>query len=215
MDKLFNKAINFAVDKHKNQTRKQTSWPYAVHLYDVSQILLDNCSDMEVIIAGVLHDTVEDTSATIEEIEDNFGKNIADIVNTLTETKGLPYIERKKLQAIRIKNASIKVKMVKCADCLSNLKSIEHELVYYPNVWEKFNSTKQNIQQHYYDIIQAINVLDGLDMYEQLKIAYYRVFKARLIHQQIINHSYHNQDSLINTADIEKEPIYASIKTSK
>ena len=191
MNKLFNEAVTFAVNKHKNQTRKQTSWPYAVHLYDVSQILLENGADINTVIAGVLHDTVEDTDTTLNEIQQKFGTEIAYLVDLVTEIKGLPYTERKKRQAIRIASASRNVKMVKCADCLSNLKSIEHELIYYPEVWSKFHSTKDNIGQHYLDIITAVNELEGLEMYEQLKSSYSKVFECKLslIQKDIVQHS--------------------------
>ena len=179
MDEVINKAISFAVKKHEGQKRKGTDFPYIVHIYDVMQILQDNNAPIESIIAGILHDTVEDTNTTLNEIESIFGTNIRDMVDVLSENKNLPYTERKLLQAYRLKNASFVTKLVKCADCLSNLKAIKNELKFNPNLWNKFNSSKQNIQNHYAHTIQAMSDLERCDMYKKLRILYTQVFNFK------------------------------------
>lgn len=173
------KAVTFAVEKHKAQKRKAVSWPYAVHLYEVSQILQENLADNDTVLAGILHDTVEDTNTTLEELAQNFGYYVASIVDVLSENKSLPYAERKALQAQRIKTASREAKMVKCADCLSNLRSLCLDLKRSDDVWSKFNSTKENIQAHYSATIEAISELEGLEMYKQLKTYYNEVFSSK------------------------------------
>ncbi len=187
MNNLFNEAVAFAVEKHSNQKRKCSAWPYVVHLYDVMQILQQNDANLETIIAGILHDTVEDTNTTLDEIESKFGTNIRNMVDIVTEKKNLPYIERKLIQAQRLKNAPIQAKMVKCADCLSNLSSIKYDLTTDPNTWDKFNAPKQNIKIHYAETIKAMAELENLDMYKQLKSIYKEVFSERLI-EKAINH---------------------------
>ncbi len=177
----FAKAVSFAVEKHGSQKRKSTAWPYVVHLYEVAQILQENNCDYNTVIAGILHDTVEDTKTTLEELSQNFGKDIADIVDVLSENKKLPYLERKLLQAERIKNASREAKMVKCADCLSNIKSIYFDLNRGENIWARFNSTRDNIQKHYRSTIEAIGELEDLEMYQKLIEYYQQVFDEKIL----------------------------------
>lgn len=188
MNNLFNEAISFAVEKHKNQKRKGTDWPYVVHLYDVMQILQKNKANLETIIAGILHDTVEDTDTTLEEIEQKFGTNIKNMVDILSEKKNLPYSERKLLQAKRLQNATIQTKMIKCADCLSNLSAIKYDLVRDANTWNKFNAPKEKIQIHYAEIIKAMSNLEAFEMYKELKSIFNEVFNQNLIQKAIKQH---------------------------
>lgn len=120
-----------------------------MHIYEVAEILQENGASQETVVAGILHDTVEDTNTTLEEIAQNFGYYVASIVDVLSEDKALPYATRKEVQAQRIKVATKEAKMVKCADCLSNLRSLYYDSKRDENVWSKFNSTKENIQNHY------------------------------------------------------------------
>lgn len=172
----FERAVAFAVDKHSTQKRKGTHWPYIVHIYEVAQILQENNADLDTLIAGILHDTVEDTNTTLQEIADNFGYKVASYVDVLSENKALPYKERKALQAERIKLAPREAKMIKCADCLSNLRSICFDEKISADVWSKFNSTKENIQEHYSATIEAISDLGNLEMFDKLKGCYQLVF---------------------------------------
>ena len=74
------RAIKFAADAHEGHYRKGTNIPYISHLMNVMKILCENnCSD-EVVVAGILHDVVEDTPITIEQVERKFGKTVADMV---------------------------------------------------------------------------------------------------------------------------------------
>lgn len=172
---LFDKAIAFAVEKHKNQKRKGTDFPYIVHIYEVVQILQSNGADLETATIGALHDTVEDTDTTLDDIEREFGKTIRDGVDILSEYKSLPYDQRKAFQAFRLTKAPTNVKMVKCADCLSNLRAIKNDLTHC-NVWEKFNAPKSSIQAHSEATIQAMAELEDFEMFKQLNNLYYEVF---------------------------------------
>ena len=186
MEKLINEAIKFAVEKHKYQNRKATPWPYIVHIYDVMQILQDYDANNETIIAGILHDTVEDTNTTLQEIEDKFGHTIRVMVDILSENKSLPYMKRKLIQAERLERAPIQVKMVKCADCLANLRNIKNDLKLNPNAWSKFNSSKENIQMHYSETINAIAELESFEIYKQLKENYEQVFTKKKCKAELI-----------------------------
>ena len=173
---MFIKAIRFACEKHMNQRRKKTPWPYIVHIYEVAQILQENGADIETLVAGVLHDSVEDTDTTLEEIEENFGSVVASYVDLLSENKTLPYVERKAIQARRISSGPRGAKMIKCADCLSNLKSIFFDLKRDPNVLNTFHSSRENIQEHYRSTIEAVSSLKELKMFQELTKYYQKVF---------------------------------------
>lgn len=175
---LLPKAIEFAKEKHKGQTRKGTDIPYVTHLFAVAKILKEECADIKTIVVGMLHDTLEDTKTTIDELTEEFGVEIASMVDTLSEKKSLPYNKRKHMQSIRIKYSSKEVKMVKCADCISNLTDTYYELKRNANVWEKFNAGKEDIQKHYIDIISALDELKELKMYKKLIVLYHKVFDA-------------------------------------
>lgn len=129
-------AIVFAAEKHKNQRRKDgLGTPYINHPLRVLNILttygMEQYSfewELPILIAAVLHDTVEDTDATIEEIVNNFGVEVANIVAEVTDDKSLPKRTRKKLQVEHAPNKSKSAKLVKLADKLDNLRDLEQTL---------------------------------------------------------------------------------------
>jgi len=121
------KAMNFAARKHIHQRRKgELQEPYFNHLAEVAAMLAQhtNGADAELVIAGLLHDTIEDTNTTYDELVREFGQNVADIVRECTDDKSLPKPERKRLQAEHAPNKSEKARMIKIADKTSNLRSI-------------------------------------------------------------------------------------------
>ena len=99
---LIHKAIEFAAIRHKDQKRKGTELPYIVHPMEVMQILTENGCDEIVIVAGILHDTIEDTETTYDDILENFGKEIADIVASESEDKSKSWKERKQTTIDRL-----------------------------------------------------------------------------------------------------------------
>lgn len=126
-------AIKFAVDAHNGQFRKGTNIPYITHLINVMQLLYEsNCSE-EVIIAGILHDTIEDTSVTIDDIKNLFGDKIASIVGGVSEIKfngneKIPWKNRKQHTIDYLKKeASVEELLVACADKIDNICSIKKD----------------------------------------------------------------------------------------
>ncbi len=120
-------ALMFAAQKHTDQRRKgDRQEPYINHLIDVVDTLARHTggADMDLLMAGALHDTIEDTDTTYEELKRAFGENVADIVRECTDDKSLPKQERKRLQAENAPHKSEHARMVKMADKISNLKSI-------------------------------------------------------------------------------------------
>jgi len=128
--KLMAKAIKFAAQKHRNQRRKDTdATPYINHPIDLADLLLNEAhvEDITVIVAAILHDTLEDTDTSSDEINQIFGIDVENIVVEVTDDKKLPKMERKRLQIEHTKTCSQQAKLVKLADKICNLRDmIDH-----------------------------------------------------------------------------------------
>lgn len=121
------RAAAFAADKHRNQRRKDAeASPYINHPLALATILTSEggVSDAKVLAAALLHDTVEDTETTSDELRRQFGEEIASIVAEVTDDKSLPKQERKRLQIEKSSSKSDAAKLVKLADKISNLRDI-------------------------------------------------------------------------------------------
>ena len=121
------KAIAFAADKHRKQRRKDADGsPYINHPISLADVLINegNVTDVTVLCAAVLHDTIEDTNTTREELASLFGDPIASIVLEVTDNKTLDKQVRKQLQIEHASNISKEAKLVKLADKICNLRDI-------------------------------------------------------------------------------------------
>jgi len=130
------KASNFAAIKHKSQKRKDPEGtPYINHPIGVAQLLAEGgVTDTAVLQAALLHDTVEDTDTSLEEIEQEFGTKVRDIVDEVSDDKDKEKAERKRLQIVHAPHASTEAKLVKLADKLYNLRDLERAP---PSNWSK------------------------------------------------------------------------------
>jgi len=120
-------AAHFAAGKHGHQKRKgAAAEPYVNHLIEVAQLVSNALSepDTNLIVAALLHDTIEDTSTTKEELIERFGTDVADLVAELTDDKSLPRQERKRLQIESAPKISARAQTVKLADKISNMRAI-------------------------------------------------------------------------------------------
>ena len=147
-------ATAFAADKHRHQRRKNAeASPYINHPIALANVLKNEggIADAKVLAAALLHDTIEDTDATAEELETRFGKEITAIVLEVTDDKSLPKAERKRLQVEHAASISHRAKLVKLADKICNLRDL---LTAPPARW-----TDERIQG-YFDWAKA--VVDGL-----------------------------------------------------
>lgn len=120
-------ALEFASKKHKDQRRKDSeASPYINHPISLANVLCNEgkVTDPKVICAALLHDTIEDTETTEQELKNIFGKSITKIVLEVTDDKSLPKKERKLAQIEHAKHASKSAKLVKLADKISNLRDI-------------------------------------------------------------------------------------------
>src|SRR5438067_4409693 len=124
---LLLKALAFAAHKHRDQRRKDAdASPYINHPIALADVLVNEAgiTDFEVLCAALLHDTVEDTATSHEELVDAFGSRIARIVAEVTDDKRLPKEERKRLQIEHAPHLSHEAKLVKLADKLCNLRDV-------------------------------------------------------------------------------------------
>jgi len=120
-------AARFAAEKHVHQKRKgQNQEPYINHLIEVAELIADssNVLDTELVMAAFLHDTVEDTGVTLQELEERFGRDVAALVAEVTDDKSLPKEIRKHLQVQNAHKKSPRAQTLKLADKISNLRSI-------------------------------------------------------------------------------------------
>ncbi|NJC05762.1 guanosine-3',5'-bis(diphosphate) 3'-pyrophosphohydrolase [Sphingomonas kaistensis] len=121
------KAASFAARKHRTQRRKDAdASPYINHPLALAEILCSEGSvtDSTVLVAALLHDTVEDTETSLQELEVEFGSVVASVVAEVTDDKSLPKEERKRLQVAKAASKSDAAKLVKLADKISNLRDI-------------------------------------------------------------------------------------------
>jgi GTP diphosphokinase / guanosine-3',5'-bis(diphosphate) 3'-diphosphatase len=120
------RAIKFASEKHRNQTRKDGSTPYINHPIEVMEILasLGRVDDVDVLAAAVLHDTIEDTGTTAEELRTVFGDKVTFFVQECTDDKSLPKADRKRLQEEHAPRLSEGAKQIKMADKVSNMRDM-------------------------------------------------------------------------------------------
>jgi len=127
---IFMKALRFAAQKHRDQRRKGgTRPPYINHPIDVAEILwrVGDVRDIDTLIAAVLHDTVEDTGTSPDEIRLEFGEAVRSMVMEVTDDKSLPKAERKRLQVVNASHKSPGAKQIKLADKISNVFEIGND----------------------------------------------------------------------------------------
>ena len=152
--KLLIKALTFAANKHRNQRRKNAdAFPYINHPISLVNILCNevHITDINVICSALLHDTVEDTETTSEELANEFGHEISSIVMEVTDDQTITVRQkRKQLQVEHAAHISDQAKMLKLADKISNLRDLSIDP---PATWslqrkrEYFDWAKQVIDQ--------------------------------------------------------------------
>ncbi|HUJ24370.1 MAG TPA: HD domain-containing protein [Myxococcales bacterium] len=151
---LLLRAATFAAEKHKSQLRKNAdATPYINHPLAVAELLAreGHVDDPVVLAAALLHDTIEDTQTTREDLRERFGEEIASVVQEVTDDKSLPKQERKRLQIEHAPRLSARAKLVKLSDKICNVRDVADDP---PKDWELPR------RQEYFDWAKA--VVDGL-----------------------------------------------------
>lgn len=158
ISQAINKALIFSSSAHRNQLRKATDTPYISHPVGVGMILLKTGCRDELVIAGILHDCLEDTDATENDILKEFGPEVLELVKGATEpdhhTKS--WQERKQHTIDYMKNASRDIKLVCCADKLNNLMcDINDFEVLGDKLWERFSAPMQDQVWYYSELAKS------------------------------------------------------------
>jgi (p)ppGpp synthase/HD superfamily hydrolase len=128
-------AAKFAAQKHATQKRKgAAAEPYINHLIEVAELIAGSSEqlDTNLVMAGLLHDTLEDTATTAEELERAFGSDITALVVEVTDDKSLPQEVRRTLQVENAPSKSVRAQVIKLADKISNLRAL---LASPPTTW--------------------------------------------------------------------------------
>ncbi len=121
------KALHFAADKHRDQRRKDVgASPYINHPIEVAELLarVGGITDLVTLQGAILHDTIEDTKTTPEELEAVFGPEVRGVVEEVTDDTLLPKVDRKRLQIEHAPHLSERAKHIKLADKISNVRSV-------------------------------------------------------------------------------------------
>lgn len=164
-------AIKAAAILHQDQLRRGADQlPYITHLMAVLLILRDYTTDENTLVAALLHDTLEDTDYTIEELEEDFGKEVANLVKTVTEPnaqtdKKMSWLENKKLYAKQVRKGPIEAVMICAADKTHNFRCFVEE--YYTDhnrFLQDFGTDLGARLEGYQTIANAINsrLTDGI-----------------------------------------------------
>lgn len=152
------KAIKFATMAHKGQMRKTDSdLPYSYHIMSVGFLLLKAGFSDDVVIAGILHDVIEDCGVTKEEITNLFGENVAYIVSSVSEDKTIEWERRKQEYMNNVMNGSDDVKAVFAADKIHNIHNLLDLLERGEDLSKYFKKDTKTT------ILQYINYVDSLE----------------------------------------------------
>jgi (p)ppGpp synthase/HD superfamily hydrolase len=157
----FEKALRMASAGHRDQVRKGSGIPYIEHPFAVAMILDRAGFDEDVVIAGLLHDLVEDTDVTLDQVREGFGAQVAEMVSFCSEEKldaegrKRPWIDRKRDHLEAVLQASELARAIVLADKLHNLISIRLDLLEGRAVWECFNADREQVLWYYRSMIDA------------------------------------------------------------
>ncbi|MGG3564348.1 HD domain-containing protein [Neobacillus rhizosphaerae] len=176
---VIEKALKTAAKSHEKQYRKGTDIPYITHPVAVGMILMTAGYSEELVAAGILHDTVMDTDLSLQDIEQLFGRNIAQIVEGCSEPdKSLSWEDRKKHTIEYLKTAPEEIRVVACADKLHNIRSIARDIEQFgEQVWGKFKRGREQQKWYYTNVIESIGQQSSFQLLDELKIEVERFFK--------------------------------------
>ncbi len=151
------KGIQFATEAHAGQMRKGKDIPYITHPLTVAVILSQAGASEDVIIAGLLHDVVEDCDVELDDVRNEFGSSVVELVRSVTEEdKSLPWEERKRIALAHIKDMSHDALLLKSADVLHNLSELVHDVEEQGDVvFEKFNAPKEKKLKQQQKLLEA------------------------------------------------------------
>ena len=185
MAKVLDRAIVFATKAHEGQFRRGTQIPYILHPMEAAAIVGTMTTDEETIAGAVLHDVVEDTATTVEEVMELFGERVGSLVASESENKreDLPseftWKIRKQETLDHLKTASVEVKMIALGDKLSNMRAIYRDYqTIGDELWQRFNQKDKNEHYWYYSsIAECISELNNYPVYKEYQELLEKTFR--------------------------------------
>ena len=187
---LYEKAVVFAAIAHQGARRKGSRIPYLSHPIEAAAIVSELTDDEELIAAAVLHDVVEDTPVTLEEVEQYFGERIAAYVGYETEDKrrDLPaeetwLVRKQEMLTFLRDKADRNARILALADKLSNLRAIERDVTSIGDqVWERFHQKDKKMHGWLYrQIAEVLRELEEYPAWQEYDRLIRRVFREDLI----------------------------------
>jgi (p)ppGpp synthase/HD superfamily hydrolase len=184
MNDILFEAIEFAVQAHRGHFRKGTGIPYIFHPLNVGRRLLELGCSLVVVVAGILHDTLEDTPTALEDIRTGFGEDVANLVSLVSEPdKSDTWENRKKHTLMTLESASEEVLLVAIADKIDNIQSIQRALEREgETVWLRFNRPKEAQAWYYQNLVgvfrQRLTTEPGMSLVEDLQAGVMQVFQG-------------------------------------
>lgn len=181
---LLDKAIVFAVKAHANTERRGKGFPYIVHPMEAVEIVATMTNDQELLAAAALHDTVEDTGVTLDQIRSEFGERVAKLVEEESDVfmEGVSEAEswhaRKQAAIDRLAAASRDAKMVALGDKLSNARAIYRDYAQQGDeLWKIFHVTdKAEHEWHYRGLARSLRELAGTFAYAEFSSLVQKIF---------------------------------------
>ena len=171
---LLDRAITFAVKAHQGMERKGKGFPYIVHPMEAVCIVATMTNDQELLAAAALHDVIEDTDTTADDLKKEFGERVAMLVEAESDdktggSKAETWHQRKQDTLDRLRNADLDIKIVALGDKLSNMRAIAHDYaVLGDELWNRF--TVKDPAEHawrYHTLAEALNDLSDTDAYKE------------------------------------------------
>ena len=184
---LLDRAIMFAVRAHAGTERRGKGFPYIVHPMEAVEIVATMTKDQELLAAAALHDTVEDTDTTVEQIREEFGDRIASLVASESDTmpEGMSeedsWHARKQAAIDRLAHASHDAKIVALGDKLSNMRAIARDYVQQGDaLWNLFHAKDpKDHEWHYRGLADALSELRDTFAYKEFEDLINQVFPPK------------------------------------
>lgn len=182
---FLDKALHFAIDAHANTERRGKGFPYIVHPMEAVEIVASITPDPELLAAAALHDTVEDTDVTVEQIRELFGDRVAKLVAAESdqpvegESEEDSWRKRKQDAIDRLAAASRDAKIVAMGDKLSNMRAIARDYQQIGDqLWNRFHAPngKPDHEWHYRGLAQSLSELSDTFAYREFVTLIDRTF---------------------------------------
>lgn len=179
--KYFDKAAMFAIEAHQGTERRGKGYPYIIHPMEAASIVASITNDQELLAAAILHDTVEDTDVTIEQIREAFGDRVAVLIQNETAPldETMPWREKKTAQVKQLASSPFDSKVVALGDKLSNMRGIAWDYRKIGDaVWNLFHAPngKADVEWYYRSLAEALSELKETIAYQEFVALLKEVF---------------------------------------